>query len=685
MGSLRSLTLRLDYRSSHGALVDEFYVPCLEQSSVYWRAAGFFTSRSLALAAAGLTAFIEAGGTMRMIASPRLEPEDFEALARGYAAREDLAARALLRAFEDAKADLIVRERLGYLAWLVSEERLDFRVVMRLDSAGMYHEKFGIFFDAEDDAVAFTGSANETWGGLTGNFEGIDVFPSWTGDRLRVQRKVDAFTQLWEGQTPGTVTLELAEAVRERLLDFRPSSRPSRPRASQPKPENEAADMPLHDEAEGTSIQLRGYQHEAIDAWLNAGGRGVLEMATGTGKTITALAAAQRALSERGRAMLVVVAPFIHLVDQWAGEMRRFGLYPVRCYGASATWGGRLADQVDLVRLGADRMVACVGTHQSLRSPAMREALGRVGPHTTTMLIADEVHHLGSAQSFKPLSTYSFSYRLGLSATPNRWLDPEGNERLHDYFGETVYEFGLSRAMSEGFLTPYEYKPVLVELDADEVASYTVLTGQIARALDAGETEIGPLLRRRAEVLNAARGKLEALRRLVPPNMTLSHALFYSTPSRLEATIQLLMTHTGLRVHRFTFREDRAERLRLLAAFAKGDLHGLVAIRCLDEGVDVPGTRTAFLLASSGNPREFVQRRGRILRVAPGKKRAMIYDLITVPGEGHGRDDAGWEAERGIVQREIQRLLEFADNSLSANEARKQLLPLQMRYELLDL
>jgi superfamily II DNA or RNA helicase len=443
--------------------------------------------------------------------------------------------------------------------------------------------------------------------------------------------------------------------------------------------------LPQLDNSIEKPIELRTYQEDAIAAWVRAGGIGILEMATGTGKTVTALSAATQTLSERAGAVLVVVAPFIHLVDQWAQEMAAFGMYPVRCYGPTSAWRDSLDAEMDLVRLGVKQIAICVATHKALGNPALMDAVGRAGQGTVRMVVADEVHHLGAPKLFAPLDGFGFTLRLGLSATPQRWLDDVGNERLREYFGGTVFEFGLSEAIAGGFLTPYEYKPVIVELTQNEVASYGTLTRQIARLLESGATDIGPLLNRRAEILNAAEGKLGALRELVPQDKQHTHALFYSTPSRLQSVVELLMTHHRLRVHRFTYRESRAERQRLLAAFARGDIHALVAIRCLDEGVDVPGTRTAYLLASSGNPREFIQRRGRILRKAEGKDRAVIYDLITVPSYGRARTSSAWEMERGIVRRELQRFLEFADNALNPNDARGRLLPLQLQYELLDL
>jgi PLD-like domain/Type III restriction enzyme, res subunit len=276
--SLSELQLKSEYRSDQDDFVKDFYVPCLERSNNYWRAAGYFTSRSLAIVAQGLSALIHAGGKMRLVVSPLFTEEDLDSIKKGYAAREDVVAKSLLRAFEFVSSG-VVEDRLGYLAWLIAEEKLEIRVAVplgdeKVPKSGIYHEKLGLFFDGTGNTVAFTGSPNETAGGLVENFETIDVFHSWDDSHGRVNRKRANFERLWNDLTTNLAVIEFPEAVRQKLLKFRPK---------QVIPESLGKNT-----AEATRVDRWRHQKDAINEFLKSE-RGILEMATGTGKTKTSL------------------------------------------------------------------------------------------------------------------------------------------------------------------------------------------------------------------------------------------------------------------------------------------------------------------------------------------------------------------------------------------------------------
>jgi len=275
-----------------------------------------------------------------------------------------------------------------------------------------------------------------------------------------------------------------------------------------------------------------------------------------------------------------------------------------------------------------------------------------------------------------------------LSATPDRWFDDTGTQALRTYFGETVFTFPLERAIGLS-LTPYYYYPQLVALTNEEMERYEELSVKIARLINSDNEEaqetLKLLLIRRAELLNRAANKLEALSDLVDAQDGIDHALFYCAPVQIDEVLQLLGWEKGLLVHRFTAEESPTHRQQLLADFAVGSLQGLVAMKCLDEGVDVPSTRTAFILASSSNPREFIQRRGRILRKAPGKEFSIIYDLITVPSSAlSSQDSATFSSETSIVRRELQRFKEFAAPALNKHQAMDVIWQIASRYSLMD-
>jgi superfamily II DNA or RNA helicase len=436
-------------------------------------------------------------------------------------------------------------------------------------------------------------------------------------------------------------------------------------------------------------VEDRGYQLDAVRCWFDADCRGVLEMATGTGKTITAILALQQYLDKHESVAVVVAAPFKHLVDQWSDEMEAFGMRPVLCYESGRSWAVALQRVRSDLNIGIRSAGLSVATHDALRSPLLRKWLQDLPRDTRRLLIADEVHNLGADRSIRSLQHLDFDARLGLSATPRRWNDLE-TEAIFDYFGETVYEFPLGRAIAEGYLVPYSYYPHFIELAEDELLAYADLNRSLARlgvpdpARPDGDREAmrGRLLHLRSAVLNNATAKIGALRDILAKTPRVRYALVYTTPERIADAVGTVSDGGRRTVHRFTYRESTRERRRLLSAFEQGNLDALVAIRCLDEGVDVPRTELAYILASSSNSREFIQRRGRILRRSPGKAHAAIHDFIALPG---GQDDpATWNVERSIVKRELRRFGEFASLATNRYEAEAALLPLQRRYGLFD-
>ena len=305
MNSLSELALLSEYRSDRNDLVADFYNPCLRVSNLYRRAVGYFTSRGLAVASQGIAQLIRNGGEMRLVASPKFNPEDLEAIRGGYEARQDIVARALLRAFDvpDERSDL---DRIGFLAWLVAKNRLEIRIAIPLSDTtgirrGIYHEKLGLFSDATESVIAFTGSPNETAGGLVDNFETIDVFCSWDDPQNRVSRKLQNFEELWSNNTRGLSIINFPEAVRSRFLEL----------VKEPSPEQPVA-----------KPQLNRWRHqtEAIDIFLGQE-RGVLEMATGTGKTRTALSICEILVSRGDIDTIIVSADGTDLLDQWHAQL----------------------------------------------------------------------------------------------------------------------------------------------------------------------------------------------------------------------------------------------------------------------------------------------------------------------------------------------------------------------------
>jgi len=693
MSSFIELGLPKTLDTSTANIIQDFFVPMLARSTRYDRGVGFFSAGWLRLSAQGIVDFARNSGRARWVTSPILSEADWQALQLGEAARcDEVLRRAMARNLGELERALEV-ETLSALAWLVADGVLDFKLALphsKLER-GEFHDKFGVFMDAEGNQVSFNGSYNDSIQG-TRNYESIKVFCSWHpafADMVRAD--AERFERLWNNFDRNVQVFDLPEAARAHIVRLRTKERPySEPdweklrllrdgKSSYIVQRPARPHVPPH-------IALRDYQVQAIDAWFAHDCQGLLEMATGTGKTITALAASAR-LYEREECLAVIIAvPYQHLVDQWHEEAKAFGYQPTLAYQSKARWLDKLNGQIIEFNGGYRPFISVITTHTTFISPEFQGSIARLnGP---SLLIADEAHHLGAERS-RQNYPQNVSFRLALSATPDRWFDDVGTAALRAYFGETVFAFPLEKAIGVS-LTPYYYHPHLVPLTDEEMEHYEELSAKIARLINRededGQQALKMLLIKRAKLLNKAENKLTVLSELVDEQDAIEHTLFYCAPGQIDDALRLLGWEKGLLVHRFTAEEGTKERQQLLADFASGDLQALAAMKCLDEGVDVPSTRTAFILASSSNPREFIQRRGRILRKAPGKEFSTVYDLVAVPPTAWtaSQDTPTFQAERSIIRRELQRFKEFANPALNKHQALDVIWDIASRYNLLD-
>ena len=692
---LPSLSLRISYRTGQDNLVRDFFVPCLEESVLYRRATGYFTSAGLAMAARGVARLaLRENGRMRLVASPCLEEEDVAALEDAGANPEEVLRRVVLRSMDDA-VDFVAEQRLNALAWLAASGKLEIKLAIRLTTSGrpargIYHEKVGIFSDDRGNNVTFAGSSNETQGGLVENFESIKVFWSWDDPQNRVQDEIEHFERLWNGDLPALRVFEFSAVSHELLERYRKAAPPDAAVEDEAEPASDYKAQPRH--------SLRPYQREALEAWKQADGKGILAMATGTGKTKTALHLAARLGEKMSPFMTIIVCPYINLVLQWQREIEQGGARCIACYGARSRWEEPLRNQYQRLQAGLDKCAYIVVTNATFCSREFQQTIRR--PGVNQLLVADEAHNLGADKALDALPDH-ISLRLGLSATPKRHMDDEGTNALLAYFGGIVYEFGLKEAIQAGYLCPYRYYPVLVDLDPDEAEIYAEISEELKR--NYREDEHGrpseycqKLLIKRARVLASARDKIRKLEALVAGMGNLSRALIYCGDGsvaekpgeeenrQIHAVAEVLGARLGYRLRQFTYREKLAEREEILDQLRDEFLDGIIAIRCLDEGIDLPEVRTGFLLASTTNPRQAVQRRGRLLRKAPGKTHAEIYDFIVVPPDLGGRlSDDAFNLERKLFRRELLRVVEFCETADNGPTALASLLELRKEYNLL--
>lgn len=684
-------------------MVRDFFVPALESSTRYDRGVGYFSSGWVRVAASGLLRFAKNHGRARWVTSPILSEEDWEALHSGEQARSDPVLKAALLRNVVELARALEENTLAAISWMIADGIVEFRLALPRErlAGGDFHDKFGIFTDSQGDRISFNGSYNDSIQGLR-NYESIKVFSSWEpAFKPLVDADASRFERLWNNEDPNVRVFDLPAAVKEAILQLRSADRPY----EKPPWAPEETGMASDERAEGfhppKGFAPREYQKDAMREWLKADGKGILAMATGTGKTATALYLAHKVSEQFSGMVLIIVCPYINLAKQWVREMARFNLAPLCCFEGRANWEDALRQDMTAVASGASRLLSIVVTNRTFLSADFQAHLRPQSvPH---FLIADEVHNLGAPQLQRRLDT-RIRYRLGLSATPKRHSDEDGTAALYRYFGGVVYEFTLQQAIDAEMLCRYIYQPVLVDLTDSEGQEYWDLSQQISRHSHSDEEEMSPVLKmlliKRSRLLASAANKLPALsavlRSLKEP---IDRSLVYCGDGRvetdanddrenerqIEAVLRLLGGQHKLRVRQFTCDESVEEREEMLGRLRDRQLDAVVAIRCLDEGIDVPDIRMAFILASSTNPRQFIQRRGRLLRKAKGKDRAYIWDFVVRPPDLGGKfDEVTFNTERRLLKRELERIVDFCRTAENGDAALNQLLSLRKTYNLLS-
>ncbi len=721
--SLKDHLIKSEYRSLIDDMVRDFYIPCLENAVSYRRAVGFFSSSSLVEVSQGIAKMAQNGGKIRIVASPYLSDEDIEAIKTGYENRKEVIEQALLRQLHEP-ANYYASERMNMLANLVADGILDIRIAYTMDRSGMgmYHEKMGIIEDDEGNVIAFSGSNNESATAMSINYETMDVFRNWgdSSEKERVQLKCNAFHSIWNNNEPNievmefeNITKALIEKYRRKSTNFNIDKEeyPDGVSAEGERSIDKTTIAPRIPEG----FKLRDYQVEAIDKWEEQDFKGIFDMATGTGKTYTGLGAAAR-LSKRleDRLALIIVCPYQHLVEQWVEDIVLFGMKPIIGYSSSIqrSWKKNLESAIrdQKLKVRKREFFCFVTTNATFSSEFVQNQLSKI--RSDILLMVDEAHNFG-ADNLRRLLLPNYKYRLALSATLDRHGDPEGTEALYRYFGGKCIEYSLEKAIGEGKLTPYKYYPVIVSLSDIELQEYDNLTTQIAKCLTKdkrGKTVLSEkgkrLALQRSRLVAGASGKIQALEKYIMPYIEDKHILVYCGATtvfdgnqenmqidndeirQIDLVTDLLGNKLHMKVSQFTSKENVEERNILKREFADGsNLQALIAIKCLDEGVNIPKIKTAFILASTNNPKEYIQRRGRVLRLAEGKDYAEIYDFITLPrklDEVTGITEEQMKRELTLVKNELCRAEEFARIALNSVTASAIIDDIRTAYDLQD-
>ena len=642
----------LDIKKSYISCGDEniaksFLVPALRHTKLYQRSVGFFSSSVFEPILDGVVALARNGGRIQLIASPRLNEEDIQAITLGYEKRDAIIQNAFTRDFI-AEVEGFDEIRLQVLIDLIAKGTLDIRIAVT-DTVGIYHDKLGILEDFNGNVVVFYGSANSSASGYQKNYEKIRTVKSWIeADAESIADEQEEFRSLWDGTNPFVKVYPYRESAKANLLTV-----------LERKQSGSGAKS-------NAPIQLRDYQKEAITAWVNNDYHGFYVMATGTGKTWTAIFSAKELL-EKHPAMVVICAPYKHLVRQWADDVVK--TFPdaklIMVSSENPQWEQQINHEVIRKKYNPNNQIIIISTIASFKMDRFMSALRK--SKDDKLLIVDEAHRF----SDRPEELKNdFKYMLGLSATPFSGTSAQKGMELMEFFGGQVFNLPIEVALERGFLVPYYYHPIYVYATEDEEGKFRYHTQRILSCFKNNRC-INPdllvkSLRNRLRVISMAEAKQTQIDEIINRISERDHFVVYCGDGRLFdnnsgeelrhiQSVKRVLTAHGFKSSQFTATENMAVRMELVDAFNKGEISAMAAIRCLDEGINIPSIKSALILSSNDDYREFVQRRGRILRKYNNKAFANIYDVIVLPAH----DMQGW------AKIELRRFHEYARLALN--------------------
>lgn len=658
--SFKDLNVKHSY-ISYGAdnITSALINPALKYTKKYRRSVGFFSSSVLEPILDGVSALVKNKGTIQLIASPQLSEDDAAAINLGYEHRK----KYICDAFEDSFAKSLEKfddDQLRLLAELIARGFLDIKLAVTKDT-GIYHDKLGIMEDTEGNIIVFYGSPNSSMTAYRKNYEKIRVVKSWTpGDAESIQDEIEEFDSLWNEKNPYVDVFEYTKGAAANIIKTIQNREPS-----QKKKE---------------AIELRDYQKEAIDAWVENGYHGFYVMATGTGKTWTAIYSAKR-LVETHRGMIVICAPYKHLVKQWAEDVTK--AFPeakiILISSENPTWENQLTKEIIAQQYNPERQIIAISTIASFYMDRFTSTIAK--SKEDKLLIVDEAHRFTN----HPDELHqTYKYMLGLSATPFSGKSAAKGHELMKFFGGQVFSLPIEDALERKFLVPYYYHPIYVHATEEEEEGFRFQSKKIASCFKNNKC-INPdllvkSLRARLRIISMAEEKQTHLDEIIASMEGQDHFVVYCGDGRMYNDdgeelrhiqfVKQVLTDHSFRVSQFTATENMDERMRLVHSFNRGDISALAAIRCLDEGINIPSIESALILSSNDDYREFVQRRGRILRTYKTKQFAHIYDVIVLPST----ETTGW----ALI--EFRRFKEYARLSINRDALLLELQDLIAQY-----
>lgn len=618
------LSLKYHYRSGKDDLGRDFFLPCLSQCISYKRAVGYFSSSALISWAAALPRIVNSENILiKLLVSPNLIAKDKEALqAITDSVDKDLflqniSDQIVIDALEFAMGNQTDEKRMRLFSWMVATGRLELRFAYpnHVDDPGIFHEKIGIFEFPWGDKIAFTGSANESQMGHSKNYESVDVFRGWNlSDKDRVSTKEEEFEEAWDGIATGLTVKKLTQAVLKRIKEYTPED------SITPK-------IKIDDKVN----KKWRHQDEAIKIFLD-NERGILEMATGTGKTRTSLRICRELILKDDINTIVITMDGNDLLEQWytnvIDELKQLPIEYRKKFTVLRHY--KNYHECEYFNIGSEWKILII-SRMELKN-ALRGIVKSKGD--STLLIHDEVHRLGSPANRRDLIklTDTIRYRLGLSATPEREYDEDGNDFITEQIGPVLYEFDLPKAISRGILCSFDYYPLEYEITDEDRLKLRQLMGRF----EASKKGSNPMTKEElwthmAMVYKTSEAKIPIFNQFISSNIELLNRCIIFVATQVYGDKILNNVHRyNSNFHTYFSGEESGT----LKRFANDELECLITCHRLSEGIDIKSLKNVILFSSDRARLELIQRIGRCLRTNPDdtNKRANVVDFIRING-----------------------------------------------------
>lgn len=676
---LDKVNLQDSYSSDVDNIVKDFYNPVLTHAVSYDRITGYFSPSIFAIAARGFAGLINKGGKIRILSSIQVTKETYDAInhSNNYAIESEV--------FDNIGFDVeslhteLQKDYLRVFMYLYKIGVLELKVAI-LQSGGILHQKVGIVRDDSGHALSFSGSNNETPGGAVNNLEEFKVFKNWTISSSSYFANDQAkFDKYWNNKVEGVKVADITDAIKEKLIHISDATDDIESAVNRIKSEEKNSVSEVAELKPGRS--LREYQVNAITYWVDNGYKAIFEMATGTGKTFTAINALKTFQKNKSYLRVIAVVPLRTLTLQWEEDIKKIipGITIINT-STNIKWKDELNNLSFSRELGREVDYVLITTYSMFAKTEFGERIAKLG--SDNILLADEMHNLVNKSRIAALSNPCYKYKLGLSATPTRLWQQEESAIARLHFGNNSYEYSLAEAIKNKFLVPYNYHPLPVYLSIDEYEEYVKLSREIAR-MSQMQTESGENVSLNMKLIARSRIKKNAENKIMSLEMTLQvmqrddglhDALIYVDNEDFLTKIQEMLTANNIRTTKFTGSSPLVERLSAISNLRSHSINAIVAIKCLDEGVDIPSAKVAFFISNNTDPREYVQRLGRVLRLDDEnqKEHSDIYDYLVVPPTGVlYENESDRRISRNLIKNELIRsrfFNELAMNSKSAQE-----------------